>query len=357
MRHLLATSIPTDTHDPLRHAPEPGGTRARALPLSSYMRAQFRNDVLSGLRASPRRLSSLYFYDDRGSALFDEITRLPEYYLSRIERSILEDRADAIGDLVGGAPVCVVDLGAGSGDKTQVILQRLRERGADARYAPLDVSAAALWDAEQRMRRLLPGLRVDPVHDEYVRGLSRVRAAHPECRLLVLWLGSSIGNFQNSQAIDMLRGVSGACARDDVLLVGFDLLKDPAALVAAYADCQGVTAEFNYNLLRRINRELGGNFQVDSFVHHATFLPDQGRMESYLISKKAQIVTVSGHTFELGAWEAIHTEVSCKYSEARVSELLAAAGLGPLAWFTDEQRQFVDVACSRAPVGSKKDAL
>jgi L-histidine N-alpha-methyltransferase len=198
------------------------------------------------------------------------------------------------------------------------------------------------------MQRLLPGLRVDPVHEEYVRGLSRVRATHPDCRLLVLWLGSSIGNFNNSQAIDMLSGLSGVCDRDDVLLVGFDLLKDPAALVAAYADCQGVTAEFNYNLLRRINRELRGDFDVNAFVHHATFLPDHSRMESYLISKKHQLVSVAGHTFELGAWEAIHTEVSCKYSETRVSELLAAAGLSPIAWFTDEQRQFVDVACRRA---------
>ena len=155
------------------------------------------------------------------------------------------------------------------------------------------------------MQRVLPGLRMHPVHDEYVRGLSRVRATHPACRLLVLWLGSSIGNFDKTEAVDILRALSGACHRDDVLLVGFDLLKEPAALVAAYADGQGVTAEFNYNLLRRINRELGGDFDVDAFVHHATFRPDQGRMESYLISKKHQTVTVGGLTFEFGAWEAI----------------------------------------------------
>lgn len=331
----------------LRDLPDRSGSQSGTPSRSSVVRAQFRNDVLAGLRSSPRRLSSLYFYDDRGSELFDEITRLPEYYLTRVEREILERHADAIVDLVCDEPVCVVDLGAGSGDKTRVILQRLRERGADVRYAPLDVSAAALWDAEQRMQRMLPGLRVDPVHDEYVAGLSRVRASHPKCRLLVLWLGSSIGNFNDAQAEEMLRDLSGVCAADDVLLVGFDLLKDPAALVAAYADSQGVTAEFNYNLLRRINRELKGTFDVDAFLHHATFSPSQSRMESFLISKRAQSVSVAGYTFEIGAWEPIHTEVSCKYSESRVAELLTAAGLGQLQLFTDEQRQFADVACTR----------
>jgi uncharacterized SAM-dependent methyltransferase len=190
-------------------------------------------------------------------------------------------------------------------------------------------------------------LRVDPVHDQYVAGLSRVRASHPGRRLLVLWLGSSIGNFNDVQAEEMLRDLSGVCADDDVLLVGFDLLKDPAALIAAYADSRGVTAEFNYNLLRRINRELKGTFDVDAFMHHATFSPSQSRMESYLLSTRAQSVSVAGYTFEIGAWEPIHTEVSCKYSESRVSELLNAAGLGELQLFTDEQRQFADVACTR----------
>lgn len=334
---------------PLTNLPGSSGVFEPATRSASLQRAQFRNDVLAGLRATPRRLSSLYFYDDRGSELFDEITRLPEYYLTRVERAILEQHANDIAALVQHQPVCVVDLGAGSGDKTCVILQNLREEGAqrEVRYAPLDVSAAALWDAEQRMQRMLPGLRVDPVHDEYVRGLARIRASHPGFRLLVLWLGSSIGNFIDHQAVEMLRALSAQCAPDDVLLVGFDLLKDPQALVAAYADSRGITAQFNYNLLRRINRELGGDFDPDAFVHHATFLPADSRMESYLISKRRQRVNVAGHGFELGPWEAIHTEVSVKYSEARIAELLTAAGLAQLATFSDDERSFVDVASSR----------
>ena len=316
----------------------------------TQVRADFRNQVISGLREKPRRLSSVYFYDDQGSELFDEITRLPEYYLTRAEREILETHAGAIDDLIGEEACCVVDLGAGSGDKTQVILGHMRERQRDLRYAPVDVSAAALWSAEQSMQRRLPGLRVDPVHDDYFRGLSRVRAAQQGRRLLVLWLGSSIGNFNDADAVDMLRGLSEVCGPEDVLLVGFDLLKDPQALVAAYADSQGVTAEFNYNLLRRINRELGADFDVEQFQHHATFSPSESRMESYLISRRAQAVTVAGHRFELDAWEPIHTEVSCKYSLRRIDELLKAAGLTRIALLTDSEQRFADVACRRAQV-------
>lgn len=328
--------------------PEPATQERTQKPRSvTQVRADFRNQVISGLREKPRRLSSVYFYDDQGSALFDEITRLPEYYLTRAEREILETHAGDLDDLIGHEACCVVDLGAGSGDKTQVILSRMRERERDVRYAPVDVSAAALWSAEQSMQRRLPGLRVDPVHDDYIRGISRVRAAQQGRRLLVLWLGSSIGNFNDKDAVDMLRGLAEVCGPEDVLLVGFDLLKDPAALVAAYADSQGVTAEFNYNLLRRINRELSADFDVDQFLHHATFSPSESRMESYLISKRAQTVTVSGQRFELDAWEPIHTEVSCKYSHRRIDQLLRAAGLERLALFTDGEQRFADVACRR----------
>jgi len=341
MRRINPTSVSIAVPEP---APQGRTQKPRTV---TQVRAEFKNQVISGLREKPRRLSSVYFYDDHGSALFDEITRLPEYYLTRAEREILETHADAIDDLIGQEACCVVDLGAGSGDKTQVILGRMRERQRDVRYAPVDVSAAALWSAEQSMQRRLPGLRVDPVHDDYIRGLARVRAAQQGRRLLVLWLGSSIGNYSDAEAIDMLRDLSAGCGPEDVLLVGFDLLKDPSALIAAYADSQGVTAEFNYNLLRRINRELDADFDVEQFMHHATFSPSHSRMESYLISKRQQTVTVAGQRFELDAWEPIHTEVSCKYSHRKIDELLKAAGLERLALFTDSEQRFADVACRR----------
>jgi dimethylhistidine N-methyltransferase len=314
-------------------------------PKAKSTRAQFRNDVLAGLRARPRRLSSVYFYDDEGSALFEEITQLPEYYLTRVEHAILETHADAIVEPVLGGPSCIVDLGAGDGTKTRILLERIHARGGDVRYAPVDVSAAALWSAEQSMQRHAPWLRVDPVHDDNVAGLLRVREAQAGRRLLVLWLGSSIGNFMHEQAVSKLRGLTAACDPTDTLLIGFDLLKDPKRLVAAYDDSRGVTAQFNYNLLRRINRELGGDFDPQSFMHHATFSPDRSRMESYLLSRKQQTVTVAGQRFDFEPWEPIHTEVSCKYSDAEISALLTAAGLNRVETFSDSERLFADVAC------------
>jgi uncharacterized SAM-dependent methyltransferase len=195
------------------------------------------------------------------------------------------------------------------------------------------------------MREHSPWLHVDPVHAEYAPGLARIRKAQPDRRLLVLWLGSSIGNLVHEPAAEMLRGLASACGPQDILLVGFDLLKDPKRLVAAYDDAEGVTAELNYNLLARMNRELGADFERDAFVHHATFSPDRSRMESYLVSTRKQTVHVAGRAFELDAWEPIHTEVSCKYSDAEISSLLQAAGLSRVQTFTDAEQLFVDVAC------------
>jgi dimethylhistidine N-methyltransferase len=344
MRRASANTLPfsstatrPDAFDSQSYEPQRRGKTSRL---------QFRNDVLAGLHARPRRLSSLYFYDDAGSALFEQITELPEYYLTRVERQILETHADRIIEPVLGEPSCVVDLGAGDGNKTRILLERIHARGGDVRYAPVDVSAAALWSAEQRMQQHLPWLRIDPVHDDNIAGIARVRAAQAGRRLLVLWLGSSIGNFADEQAAGILRGLTAACDSSDTLLIGFDLLKDPQQLVAAYSDSQGVTARFNYNLLTRINRELSADFDPDAFLHHATFSPDRGRMESYLLSRKRQNVHVAGQTFEFEPWEPIHTEVSCKYSEAQIETLLSAAGLTSIETFTDSERLFADVACS-----------
>ncbi|HKU40784.1 MAG TPA: L-histidine N(alpha)-methyltransferase [Polyangiales bacterium] len=337
----------------------PAGPSSRSIPISARKRApsgaqlrtrlQFRNDVLAGLRSRPRRLQSVYFYDDVGSTLFEEITRLPEYYLTRTEHSILTQYAEQIVSPVLNEPACVVDLGAGDGNKTRILLEHLHSRGADVRYAPVDVSAAALWDSEQRMQADLPWLRVDPIHDDYIAGLSRVRAAQQGRKLLVLWLGSSIGNFTVSQATQMLHGLAGACDRSDTLLIGFDLLKDPSQLVAAYADSQGVTTRFNFNLLERINRELDGDFDPREFVHHATFVPDRSAMESYLLSRRRQVVSVAGERFELEAWEPIQTETSYKYSDRQIESLLVSAGLVRCATYRDADGWFADVVCRPQP--------
>jgi L-histidine N-alpha-methyltransferase len=346
---VAGQSVPNETRK------RAGSTRAASTSDAARMRTgasaplrtrlQFRNDVLAGLRARPRRLQSVYFYDDVGSALFEQITRLPEYYLTRTEHAILTEHAERIVSPVLGQTACVVDLGAGDGHKTRLLLERMHQLGADVRYAPVDVSAAALWDSEQRIQRELPWLRVDPVHDDYIAGLARVREAQAGSKLLVLWLGSSIGNFTLSQATTMLSGLASACDPSDTLLIGFDLLKDPSKLVAAYADSAGVTSQFNYNLLTRINRELGGDFDPNEFVHHATFVPDRSAMESYLISRRKQTVMVAGERIELEAWEPIHTETSYKYSERQIDALLADSGLTRTATYKDADGWFADVAC------------
>ena len=346
MRRISANKAPSATISARSTRVLPPEARKRiGVGAQLRSRLQFRNDVLAGMRARPRRLQSVYFYDDAGSALFEQITQLPEYYLTRVERTILQHHADQILGPVLGQPVCLVDLGAGDGHKTRILLERMNALGADVRYAPVDVSAAALWDSEQRIQRELPWLRVDPIHDDYIAGLTRVREAQVGRKLLVLWLGSSIGNFTHGQATSMLSGLAGACNSSDTLLIGFDLLKDPELLVAAYADSQGVTAQFNFNLLERINRELDGDFDPREFVHHATFAPDRGAMESYLLSKRKQVVHVAGESFELEAWEAIQTETSCKYSERQIEGLLGASGLVRTATYRDADGYFADVAC------------
>ena len=316
-----------------------------AVSISKSAPLNFRSDVLAGLSGRPKRLSSVYFYDDAGSALFRRITELPEYYLTRVEHAILEAHADRIIAPVLDEPCCVVDLGAGDGLKTRVLLDRIHARGGDVRYAPVDVSAAALWSAQRNLRLQAPWLRVDPVHDDYVAGLARVRDAHAGRRLLVLWLGSSIGNFAHEEAGALLRALSQSCQGTDTLLIGFDRLKEAKRLVAAYDDPQGVTAQLNFNLLTRINRELSGDFDLDGFEHHATFAPDRSRMESYLVSKRQQTVHVAGQAFELDAWEPIQTEVSCKYSDAEIVRLLSAGGLAHVETFSDAERTFADVIC------------
>lgn len=337
MRLRVQTELQTEPQS--EHAFSAGVSISKSTPL------HFRSDVLAGLSARPRRLSSVYFYDDAGSALFRRITTLPEYYLTRVEQAILEAHADQIIAPVVGEPCCVVDLGAGDGLKTRVLLERIHARGGDVRYAPVDVSAAALWSAQRNLRQQSAWLRVDPVHADYLAGLARVREAQAGRRLLVLWLGSSIGNFAHDEAAALLRGLAASCLSTDTLLIGFDRLKEAKRLVAAYDDSQGVTAQLNYNLLTRINRELAGDFDLASFEHHATFVPDRSRMESYLISTRKQTVHVAGQAFELDSREPIQTEISCKYSDAEILKLLAAGGLAHVETFSDAEHTFADVAC------------
>lgn len=305
------------------------------------IRARFLRDVVEGLGRSRKSIPSLWFYDARGSELFQGIMALDAYYPTRIEHELLASHAAGITAPLGGGPCTVVDLGAGDGTKTRLLVAPLHRRCTRVAYAPIDISAAALSGVSARMASIFPRLRITPVQAEYFDGL---RALHRQDAgtLLVLFLGSNIGNLEAPEAIAFLRTMRTALRPGDHVLVGFDLLKDLPILQAAYDDDAGVTAAFNLNLLARINRELGGDFDLGAFEHVATFDPVRPAMESWLRSRRRQQVRVDGRTFRFEAGERIHTEISCKYRERDVGAFAAAAGFEEVGRYRDRRRWFLD---------------
>jgi dimethylhistidine N-methyltransferase len=305
------------------------------------IRARLRRDVLDGLGRGSKAIPSLWLYDARGSELFQRIMELEAYYPTRIEHEILESHAGEITDPLGGGPCTVVDLGAGDGTKTRLLLAPLHGRCIRSAYAPIDISAAALRDVASRMSATFPRLRITPVQAEYFDGL---RALHRRDAgtLLVLFLGSNIGNLEAPEAVGFLRTMRSALRPGDHVLVGFDLLKDLSLLRAAYDDDSGVTAAFNLNLLARINRELDGDFDLEAFEHVATFDPERPAMEAWLRSRRRQRVQVAGRSFRFEAGECIHTEISCKYRERDIAALAASAGFEEVGRYRDRRRWFVD---------------
>jgi L-histidine Nalpha-methyltransferase len=299
-------------------------------------------DVLSGLHRRPRSLPSSYFYDRRGSRLFQWITNLPDYYLTRVESGILERHGDAMVAPLGDGPCTVVDLGAGDGHKTRRLLQRLLDRGSGVTYAPVDISGAALDEASASVRAELPGVSVRPVRATYagaLRQLARQPGLGPK---LVLFLGSSIGNLEHAAARALLRDLRSGLRPGDHVLVGFDLVKPLPLLRRAYDDPQGVTGAFNLNLLARLNRELGARFDLSAFRHVATWDPSRPAMESWLESTRTQAVRIGRSLLRFEAGERIQTEISCKYCDAQITGFAAAAGFTEVGRFADAKRWFVD---------------
>jgi len=302
--------------------------------------------VRTGLTAAAKSLPPWLFYDERGSELFEAITALPEYYLTRAERSIFERDARAIiAAATGGADATIVELGAGTAAKTQVLLAAAAELRGAARYVPVDVSAAALDIAHDRLAAEEPRVTVTPWVASHEDAFPRLRALRG--RKVVLFIGSSIGNYEGADALALLAGIRGGLGAGDALVLGTDLRKDPAVLVPAYDDAAGVTAAFNLNLLVRINRELGGRFDVDRFRHVALWNPDRSRIEMHLESRGDQVVAIDGLGLRVrfSAGERIHTESSVKYDDAMVDGLFAGAGLGrEQTWRDDGDRFAVHLA-------------
>ncbi|MES2754227.1 MAG: L-histidine N(alpha)-methyltransferase [Pseudomonadota bacterium] len=312
------------------------GTRSFADP-------HFRADVLAGFARRPRSIPARWFYDRRGSELFEAITDLPEYYPTRTETAILGDIG---GELAARVPAAsaVVEFGSGSSTKTPLLLSAI----APAAYVPIDISGDFLRQSTKALAAQFPDVRTIPLEADFMQPLALPReiAALPK---LGFFPGSTIGNMGPAAAVDLLRAMRGSLGQGAQLLIGMDRVKDPAVLIPAYNDAQGVTAAFNLNLLERINRELDGTIPVDAFAHEARWNDARARIEMHLVATRDAAFTIDGRDFAIGAGESIHTENSHKYGPRDARTLLQAGGWTPLAEWTDAADQFAVILAEAQP--------
>jgi L-histidine Nalpha-methyltransferase len=299
-------------------------------------------EVLNGLTEHPKTLSPWLFYDEAGSRLFEEITELPEYYVTRTERQILAKHAEAIvAAAAGGRDLSMIELGAGTATKTGLLLNAAVGLHGSVTYYPIDVSETALEEARTRLEAELPEVTVEPIVADYTEGMRQNGASHLG-RKLVLYIGSSIGNFSPADALEILRGVRAQLLPGDSLLLGTDMVKDVDTLLAAYDDAAGVTARFNKNVLVRINRDLDANFNPKLFRHRARWNEQHSRIEMHLESLLTQKVVLRALDLEVRfvRGETIHTENSYKFADERVVALLKRAGFKLRQQWTDPNRWF-----------------
>jgi dimethylhistidine N-methyltransferase len=300
-----------------------------------YARQAFARDVLAGLASDRKWVPAKYFYDEEGSKLFEKITQLPEYYPTRTETRILEDNGAAIvHHFPTGA--ALIEFGSGSSIKIRIVLAAADKLAV---YVPVDISAEFLAAAAASLQKDFPRLSVLPVAADFTRPFSLPLSVQKRPRV-GFFPGSTIGNFEPREAENFLCHAARMLGRDAALIVGVDLVKDMKILRAAYNDASGVTARFNLNLLARINRELGADFDLDLFEHSAVFDNELSRIEMHLVSRKRQCVSVCGKVVEFEAGETIHTENSCKYTLESFSSLARRAGWTPLAHWTDAEEYF-----------------
>lgn len=306
------------------------GTAARSRPQIS----ELARDVIAGLTADPKTLPAKYFYDDHGSALFEQITALPEYYPTRTELGILTDRAGEIARLIP-AGAALIEFGSGSTVKARIVLGA----AAVAAYVPVDISAGFLNSEAARLKRDLPRLRILPVAADFTKPFDLPAAVRARARV-GFFPGSTIGNFEPPAAAAFLHHAASLLGPDAHLIVGVDLVKETSVLNAAYNDAAGVTAAFNLNLLRRINRELGADFDLERFRHHAFYNRAQHRIEMHLESRAAQKIRLADRAIAFARGETIHTESSYKYTVESFQALAADAGWSPAAVWTDAKQYF-----------------
>ncbi|MEO7659221.1 MAG: L-histidine N(alpha)-methyltransferase, partial [Pyrinomonadaceae bacterium] len=311
---------------------------------SSPELTQFAEDVLRGLSSKPKELSSKYFYDDEGSRLFQEIMKLPAYYLTGCESEIFSTQSDAIfASFANGGGFDVVELGAGDGTKTAILVDHFLKQNTDITYSPIDISQEALDFLSAKFSSEFPDLKIQTRTGDYFKILQSLKG-NSQRRKIILFLGSNIGNFRRDQALAFFRNLRGVMNENDLLFVGFDLQKDPHVIVNAYDDAAGVTAAFNLNLLKRINRELGADFDLEKFTHYAIYRPVEFSARSFLISRESQTVYIKAldRTFDFEQWETIFMEISQKYSDRMIEDLAQECGFEIKQNFYDAKRYYCD---------------
>ena len=297
---------------------------------------RFLSDSLAGLTQSPKQLPCKYFYDQRGSQLFDKICETEDYYLTRTETAIMQQYAGEMGECLGEG-VMLVEFGSGSSIKTRYLLDHLIEPVA---YVPLDISHEHLLASADQISHDYPNLEVLPLCADFTKPFSMPNPKRRPSHDAVYFPGSTIGNFRPSQAKQLLASIAHMCGEQGGLLIGVDLQKDRDVLERAYNDDQGVTAEFNLNLLHRMQKELGATVDVNSFEHHAFYNSDQGRIEIYLRSRIDQVIQLDGQIVQLEAGELIHTEYSHKYTIDGFAQMAKEAGWTIRRWWTDDKDYF-----------------
>ncbi|MBZ9728287.1 L-histidine N(alpha)-methyltransferase [Salegentibacter sp. JZCK2] len=310
--------------------------------IQTTFQTAFEEDVYKGLTSFPKYLLSKYIYDEKGDKLFQQIMAMPEYYLTNCELNILKHHKAAIADTInkeGGFDL--IELGAGDGKKTKILLQHLVEKEYDFSYLPIDISQNVLEELETSLKTEIPEVDVKIQQGTYFNILENLANLSTR-RKVILFLGSNIGNLLHENAIEFLRNIQKAMNPEDMLFMGFDQKKDPQKILDAYHDPAGITEAFNKNLLVRINRELDADFNPDNFKHWETYNPESGTAKSYLVSKVSQKVTINklGLKVNFEAWESIHTEISQKYDDAVVKWLAEESGLEIQTSFQDNDNSF-----------------
>ncbi len=320
--------------------------------IKPLIRTAFEDEVLKGLTDYPKHLSSKYFYDEKGDQLFQDIMSMPEYYLTDAEYDIFANHSEKIAALftADSTQFNLIELGAGDGKKTKIILQKLLDKKAKFTYLPIDISQNVLNQLSNSLHSEMPEVVVKPQQGTYFEALEAIVSQHNQSKNVILFLGSNIGNLLHPQAVIFLKQVQELMSKDDLFFVGFDQKKNPQTILDAYNDQTGITAAFNKNILVRINSELGGNFNIDKFLHWEVYDPETGTAKSYLVAKEKQQVYIQkldlNITFE--AWETIHTEISQKYDDKTINWLADKSGLIVQEQFSDSKNQYKNYVFKKA---------